>query len=458
MKENKSYQKGSIRKRGNKYYYRFRMEEPDGTMKIHEFAGTESKRETEQMLKKALAEYNETGRIADAGSVTLSELMDEWFAVEIEPSSRASTTRDSYRNVMDHIRAHSIGRTRLKDLTIEHLQSYVDEKYYGEYDEQGKEIKHAYSESTMKEEFVVLNGIFKYAVYPKEYLRVNPMSFVRKRKKPAAVNLFGEDTEKLEIISQDQFRQIEEFLLTHRNSYGQGYQHLLLPIQISYYTGLRAGELCGLCWDDIDLKANRLIVRRSMYQDTGNKCWELKTPKNGKQRTVDFGASLAAILADAKAMQAENEKTYGKYYQKHYCQVNTLIGRQHYMIYTDLFTENGIIGSRVGHGLPLEEADRKRPLQQLSFVCRKRDGELVTPQTLKNCNKLIQSNFPDIPFHMHGLRHTYGSNMVACGANFKDLQMLMGHSDIGITLNTYAHVTEESRKSAVELLEQSLTT
>ena len=80
----------------------------------------------------------------------------------------------------------------------------------------------------------------------------------------------------------------------------------------------------------------------------------------------------------------------------------------------------------------------------------------MTPQTLKNCNKLIQNHLPHIPFHMHGLRHTYGSNTVASGANFKDLQELMGHSDIGITLNTYAHVTERSRKAAVNLLENSL--
>ena len=46
MKKKQSYQNGSIRKRGNKYYYRFRMEEPDGTMKLHEYPGTESKRET----------------------------------------------------------------------------------------------------------------------------------------------------------------------------------------------------------------------------------------------------------------------------------------------------------------------------------------------------------------------------------------------------------------------------
>ena len=46
--------------------------------------------------------------------------------------------------------------------------------------------------------------------------------------------------------------------------------------------------------------------------------------------------------------------------------------------------------------------------------------------------------------------------MIANGANFKDVQELMGHSDIGITLNTYAHVTEKTRKAAVDLLEKGL--
>ena len=73
----------------------------------------------------------------------------------------------------------------------------------------------------------------------------------------------------------------------------------------------------------------------------------------------------------------------------------------------------------------------------LEFVCRKSDGEMVTIQTLKNCNKVVQKNLNTIPFHMHGLRHTYGSNMIASGANYKDVQELMGHSDISITLNTY---------------------
>ena len=455
MKQKQSYQKGSVRKRGKKYYYRFRMEEPDGTMKMHEFPGTESKRETQQMLDEALAEYNESGKVFDPGDITVNELMDEWYAVEVEPSSRASTTRDSYRNVMDHIRSAPLGSKRLKDVTIEILQAYVDEKYYGEYDAQGNEIKHAYSESTMKEEFVVLNSIFKFAVYPKEYLKSSPMSYVKKRKKPEKIDLFGNTDSQKEIISHEQFQRIETFLQEHKNSYGIGYLYMLLPVQISYYTGLRAGELAGLCWEDVDIAGRRIIVRRSMYYDTVNKCWELKVPKNGKQRIVDFGDTLAKILTAAKAKQAADETRYGELYHSHFCQVQNICGRQHHIVFTKMSMVNEIIGSRVGHGKPLTEADKTQTLMPLNFVNRKEDGELVTTQTLKNCNKLIQQHLPDIPFHMHGLRHTYGSNMVASGANFKDLQMLMGHSDIGITLNTYAHVTEKSRKTAVDLLEKS---
>ena len=387
------------------------MEEPDGTMKMHEFVGTESKRETENILKKAIDEYNELGKLLDPGDITVEELMDEWFRTEIEPSSRATTTLDSYRNVMDHVRAHRIGKLKLKEVTVEVLQAYVDEKYFGEYDENGKEIKHSYSESSMKEEFVVLNGIFKFAVYPKEYLKSSPMQHVKKRKKPKESDLFGDDAEKVETITHDEFLKVVEFLSTHKNSYGDGYEYMVLPVQISYYTGLRAGEIAGLC---------------------------------------------CGILTEAKEQQERDRKLYGELYQKHYCQIQSIKGRQHNMIFTDIHTKNGVIGSRVGHGRLIEEADKKIRLLPLEFVCRKSDGEMVTIQTLKNCNKVVQKNLNTIPFHMHGLRHTYGSNMIASGANYKDVQELMGHSDISITLNTYAHVNERTRKRAVDLMEKEL--
>ena len=49
---------------------------------------------------------------------------------------------------------------------------------------------------------------------------------------------------------------------------------------------MRAGEVCGLTWDDIDFENQVLYVRRSMYYDKDLKTWELKVPKNGKPRAI----------------------------------------------------------------------------------------------------------------------------------------------------------------------------
>lgn len=40
----------------------------------------------------------------------------------------------------------------------------------------------------------------------------------------------------------------------------------------------------------------------------------------------------------------------------------------------------------------------------------------------------------------HICRHTFYSNMEKLGMNPKTLQKIMGHSDIGVTLNTYTHL------------------
>ena len=40
----------------------------------------------------------------------------------------------------------------------------------------------------------------------------------------------------------------------------------------------------------------------------------------------------------------------------------------------------------------------------------------------------------------HVCRHTFCSNKAKSGMNPKTLQYIMGHSDIGVTLNTYTHL------------------
>ena len=51
--------KGSVRKKGKKWYYRFYIEDESGRQVQREFAGTESKSETEALLRKAMEDYEE---------------------------------------------------------------------------------------------------------------------------------------------------------------------------------------------------------------------------------------------------------------------------------------------------------------------------------------------------------------------------------------------------------------
>ena len=53
----------------------------------------------------------------------------------------------------------------------------------------------------------------------------------------------------------------------------------------------------------------------------------------------------------------------------------------------------------------------------------------------------------------HVCRHTYCSNMAKSGMNPKTLQYLMGHSDIGVTLNTYTHLGLEDAEDELKRLE-----
>ncbi len=63
-------------------------------------------------------------------------------------------------------------------------------------------------------------------------------------------------------------------------------------------------------------------------------------------------------------------------------------------------------------------------------------------------NKIYKLQMPKVTPHV--CRHTYCSNMAKSGMNPKTLQYLMGHSDISVTLNTYAHVNFEDARAELD--------
>ena len=60
-------------------------------------------------------------------------------------------------------------------------------------------------------------------------------------------------------------------------------------------------------------------------------------------------------------------------------------------------------------------------------------------------NKIYRIQLPKITPHV--CRHTFCSNMAKSGMNPKTLQYIMGHSDIGITLDTYTHLKIEDAQA-----------
>lgn len=56
--------------------------------------------------------------------------------------------------------------------------------------------------------------------------------------------------------------------------------------------------------------------------------------------------------------------------------------------------------------------------------------------------------------HPHVCRHTYCSNQAKAGMSPKTLQYLMGHSEIGVTLNTYTHLGLSDAVEEMKRMEQ----
>ena len=76
--------KGSVRKKGKKWYYRFYVEDASGKMVQKEYAGTESKSETEKLLRKALEDYEDKKFVAKADNLTVGKLLDMWAEEELK--------------------------------------------------------------------------------------------------------------------------------------------------------------------------------------------------------------------------------------------------------------------------------------------------------------------------------------------------------------------------------------
>ena len=93
--------------------------------------------------------------------------------------------------------------------------------------------------------------------------------------------------------------------------------------------------------------------------------------------------------------------------------------------------------------------------KEISFVCLRPDGCLELPSTLSIVCRSVAKRLDGFEnFHFHQLRHTYTSNLLSNGAAPKDVQELLGHSDVSTTMNVYAHSTRKAKRNSSRLLDK----
>lgn len=209
-----------------------------------------------------------------------------------------------------------------------------------------------------------------------------------------------------EAITRKQERQFLEFVKNDKHfcKYYEG-------IFILFKTGMRISEFVGLTVSDLDMKNRKITIdhqlqrtrdMRYVIEDTKTTCGAREIPM-----TDEVYECFKIIIQNRQKPKAEP-----------------------------------IVDGKIGF-LYLDKNDM--PMVALHW-------EKYFQHIREKYNKIYKVQMPKITPHV--CRHTFCSNMAKSGMNPKTLQYIMGHSDIGVTLNTYTHVQYEDAEKEMRSISE----
>ena len=181
-------------------------------------------------------------------------------------------------------------------------------------------------------------------------------------------------------------------------------------VYILFHTGMRISEFCGLTINDLDMEERIIDINHQLLRTSNMKYVIEETKTNAGTRKLPMTEAVykcfQAILEDREAPRFP--KPIG--------------GLNGFLFYDD-------------KGMPLVAQHWQNRIKNM----------------VNRYNEIYKIQLPRITPHV--CRHTYCSNMAKSGMSPKTLQYLMGHSDIGITLNTYTHLGLNDAADEVKRLE-----
>ncbi|MDT2759315.1 MULTISPECIES: tyrosine-type recombinase/integrase [Enterococcus] len=284
---------GSVRKRGDKWYYSFEGAKVNGKRQRIERPGGYTKAEAQDALRKAIKNY-EDGEQIDLSNVSVADYFDYWHKNYVEKNLKLNT-QNNYRNIIEKYIKTEIGKYKLRSIGPARLQELVDKLPEG--------FENPLAKHTVEIVVTVLKGGFKRAVYPWQLLNSNPSVYIEMPKYDQRTKQTRED---LKIIAVEQYFELLEKFPPSSPFHS--------PLVIAFHSGLRRGEVCGLQWSDISFENKTLSVERTML-NVKNGDFILGTPKTqSSYRTISIDDGLIDELKMARKDQMEQKIRYGKYY------------------------------------------------------------------------------------------------------------------------------------------------
>lgn len=244
----------------------------------------------------------------------------------------------------------------------------------------------------------VLRPAFQMAM-DDDLIRKNPFEF-------QLATVIVNDSVTREAITRKQERQFLEFVKQDKHfcKYYEG-------IYILFKTGMRISEFVGLTISDIDMEKRTIDINHQLQRKRDGEYIIEDTKTNAGTRvlpmTDDVFECFEKILANRRKPKVEP-----------------------------------MVQGRIGF-LYLDKNDK--PMVALHW-------EKYFEHICEKYNKIYKVQMPKVTPHV--CRHTYCSNMAKSGMNPKTLQYLMGHSDIGVTLNTYTHLGFEDAKEEMQKIQK----
>lgn len=175
--------------------------------------------------------------------------------------------------------------------------------------------------------------------------------------------------------------------------------------------GLRQGEALGLRWLDIDFDAATITVRKSLMRLDGKVI--LAEPKTRQsRRTIPLPASIAVTLREHRRRHLEERLLLGPDWKGF---------------------DGGDLVFTTATGTPLDPRNLSRQFKAA----------------------LTRAGLPDMRWH--DLRHSCASLLLARYVPPRVVMETLGHSQIGLTLNTYSHVIPSLQQDAAALMDGLLT-